>query len=91
MNSASVNTEVYLSFQSMVFYGYMLRNGPAGSYGSSIFSFSYIFSLRTAQSLSHVSLFMTPWTIDHQGSLSIGFFRNEYWSGFPVPTPEESS
>jgi len=54
VNSAAMNTEVYLSCQSMVFYGYMLRSGTAGSYGSSIFSFSYIFSLRTAQSLGHV-------------------------------------
>ena len=48
VNSAPMNTEVYLSCQSMVYYGYMLRSGTAGSYGSSIFS------LRTAQSLGHV-------------------------------------
>ena len=39
VNSASMNIEVHVSFQIMVFSGYMPRNGIAGSYGSSIFSF----------------------------------------------------
>ena len=36
---------------------------------------------------SHVQLFVTPWTIAHQASLSMGVPRQEYWSGLPVPTP----
>ena len=36
-----------------------------------------------AQSLSRVQLFMTLWTIAHQAPLSVGFFRQEYWSGLP--------
>ena len=34
-----------------------------------------------AQSLSHVQLFVTPWTVAHQVSLSMEFSRQEYWSG----------
>ena len=34
-----------------------------------------------------VQLFATPWTIAHQAPLSMGFFRQEYWSGFPSPPP----
>ena len=34
------------------------------------------------QSLSHIQLFATPQTIAHQAPLSVGFFRQEYWSGF---------
>ena len=30
---------------------------------------------------------MTLWTIAHQASLSMGFFRQEYWSGLPFPPP----
>ena len=30
---------------------------------------------------------MTPWTVAHQPSLSMGFSRQEYWSGFPCPPP----
>ena len=31
---------------------------------------------------------VTPWTIAHQASLSVEFFRQEYWSGLPFPSPE---
>ena len=31
---------------------------------------------------------MTPWTAAHQAPLSVGFPRQEYWSGLPVPSPE---
>ena len=40
-----------------------------------------------AHSLSHVRLFATPWTIARQAPLSMGFSRQEYWSGLPFPTP----
>ena len=36
---------------------------------------------------SHVQLFGTPWTVARQTSLSMGFSRQEYWSGLPFPPP----
>ena len=39
------------------------------------------------QSLSCVQLFEAPWTVAHQAPLSMGFSRQEYWSGLPFPTP----
>ena len=30
---------------------------------------------------------VTPWTVAHQGPLSMGFSREEYWSGLPFPSP----
>ena len=39
------------------------------------------------QSLSHVLLFVTPWTVAHQVPLSVGFSRQEHWSGLPFPSP----
>ena len=39
-----------------------------------------------AKSLSHVRLFATPWTAAHQAPLSMGFSRQEYWSGVPLPS-----
>ena len=30
---------------------------------------------------------MTPWTLARQPPLSMGFFRQEYWSGLPFPSP----
>ena len=38
VNSATMNIRVHISFQIMIFSGYMLRSEIAGSYGSSIFS-----------------------------------------------------
>ena len=35
--------------------------------------------------LSHVPLFATLWTVAHQAPLSMGFSRQEYWSGVPCP------
>ena len=37
--------------------------------------------------LSHVGFFAIPWTIIYEASLSIGFSRQEYWSGLPFPSP----
>jgi len=42
-----------------------------------------------AQSLSGVQFFATMWTVALQAPLSMGFFRQEYWSGLPVPPPAD--
>ena len=39
------------------------------------------------KSLSCVRLFVTPWTVACQAPLSMGFSRQEYWSGLPFPSP----
>ena len=39
------------------------------------------------QLLSCVQIFVTPWIVAHQASLSMGFPRQEYWSGWPFPPP----
>ena len=41
------------------------------------------------KSLSHVWLFVTPWTTAYQAPLSMGYSRQEYWSGLPFPSPGE--
>ena len=37
--------------------------------------------------LSRIQLFVAPWTVANQVPLSMGFSRQEYWSGLPYPTP----
>ena len=37
--------------------------------------------------LSRVQLFMTPWTVAYQAPPSMGFSRQEYWSGLPFSPP----
>ena len=44
-----------------------------------------------AQLLSRVWFCVTAWTVAHHIPLSIGFLRQEFWSGLPLPTLEESS
>ena len=41
----------------------------------------------TVKSLSHVRLLVTPWTVAHQAPPSMGFSRQEYWRGVPLPSP----
>ena len=36
---------------------------------------------------SHVQLFVIPWAVARQASLSLEFSRQEYWSGLPFPSP----
>ena len=45
----------------------------------------YLFAC--ACGLSRFRLFMTPWTVAHQAPLSVGFPRQDYWSGLPFPPP----
>ena len=40
------------------------------------------------KSLSRVQLLATPWTAAHQAPPSMGFSRQEYWNGVPLPSPQ---
>ena len=39
--------------------------------------------------LSHVRLFVTPWTVAHQAPLSMEIPRQKYWNGLPFPSPRD--
>ena len=41
----------------------------------------------SAQLLSCIRIFVTPWTAAYQAPLSVGFSRQEYWSELPFPIP----
>ena len=43
--------------------------------------------LKLSHSLSRVWLFAILWTVAHQAPPSMGFSRQEYWSGLPFPSP----
>ena len=45
--------------------------------------------MRVCQLLTCVQLFVTPWTIACQASLSMGFPKQEHWKGVPFPSPKE--
>ena len=46
-------------------------------------------ALAAASHISRAQLFSTPWTAAYQAPPSMGFSRQEYWSGVPVPSPDE--
>ena len=43
--------------------------------------------MNTVKLLSHVRLFAIPWTVAYQAPPSMGFSRQECWSGLPFPSP----
>ena len=74
------NSVKQLSFQKKIFFkNYLLI----------LLIFIYTCVCAHAQSLSRGWLFVTPWTTAHQASLSMGFSRQEYWSGLPFLPSED--
>ena len=47
----------------------------------------YVLCCPMLSHFSHVQLFATPWAAARQAPLSMGFSREEYWSGLPRPPP----
>ena len=71
------------------------------TFNKRLFSSSSLFAIRVVSSaclllllllsrFSHVRLCATPWTAAYQASPSMGFSRQEYWSGVPLPSPMTS-
>ena len=54
---------------------------------SGICPYIYLNRLLLFRCFRRVQLFVTPWTVAHQAPLSMGFSRQEYWSGVPLPSP----
>ena len=51
--------------------------------------YHFLLQCMKVKSLSRVRLLATPWTAAHQAPPSMGFSRQEYWGGVPLPSPEE--
>ena len=49
--------------------------------------YSMLLLLLLLSHFSRVRLCVTPWTAAQQAPLSLGFSRQEYWSGLPLPSP----
>ena len=47
------------------------------------------FAYDKVKSIRRVRLFEAPWTVAYQAPPSMGFSRQEYWSGLPFPSPED--
>ena len=55
------------------------------------FILTLILLLQLLSHFSHVRLCATPQTAAHQAPLSLGFSRQEHWSGLPFPSPMHES
>ena len=55
------------------------------------FSFSLLLLLLLLSHFSHVQLCATPQSAAHQAPPSLGFSRQEHWSGLPFPSPMHES
>ena len=63
-------------------------DSPGKNTGVGCHSFSNAWKWKVkVKSLSCVRLLATPWTAAHQAPPSMGFSRQEYWSGVPLPSP----
>ena len=62
--------------------------GRGGGGGFQSWSRNWITYVSTLNKMfSHISFFATAWTVAHQSPLSMGFSRQEYWSGLLFPSP----
>ena len=65
-----------------------LCRGGGGRVRTAVWGHAHVLNLCSCtQLLSHLRLFVTPWTIACQAPLSLGFSRQEYWRGLPFPPP----
>ena len=86
-NSQTIYREQIFSPElHIVIFAAYLASLLAWSIGISSITFPYCV-LCYAQLLSCVQLLANPWTVAHEASLSMAFFRQGYWSGLPFPMP----
>ena len=74
-------------FAFIFFRGKDSRNHDWHIISSARFEYQWKDACMHAQSLSHVWLFVTLWTVAHQALLSMGFSQQEYWNRLPFPPP----
>ena len=60
---------------------------PGPDWTNFLISYIHMVLVCMLSRFSHVQLCVTPWTVAHQTPLSMGFSRQEYWSGLPCPPP----
>ena len=75
----------------VVLFSHLFQNFPQFNVNHTVKGFGIVNKAEAdvflEQSLSHVQLFVTPWTVACQAPLSLGFPRQEYQSGLPFPSP----
>ena len=75
-------TELVLKYRKICSESFTIKTGHFSIMFSKVLKIAFCFQL-----LSCVWLFATSWTVAYQASLSVEFFRQEYWSGLPFSSP----
>ena len=75
-----------LSFLALLFLPLLSPPSPGSRICSKVLT-KFISALLLLSRFSRVRLCVTPWTADYQAPPSMGFARQEYWSGLPLPSP----
>ena len=75
-----VNKKLHLKWLALLMINFVFNHCQSQEY---VFNHSLCFAL------SHVSVFLTLLTVVCQAPLSMGFPRQEYWSGLPSPSPRD--
>ena len=65
----------------------LVSSHDLSSVHKTLFRFPLRIRMVMVKSLSRVRLFATPWTVAYEAPPSMGFSRQEYWSGLPFPSP----
>ena len=89
VNSAAVNTGVHVSFSILFSSGHTPRNGIVGGFIPPMPMIMMLLLLLSR--FSRVRLCATSQTAAHQAPPSLGFSRQEHWSGQPFPSPMHES
>ena len=83
--------EIFISFEISVDYSSFLYNygTPTLERANGVWHVIYVTERKKVKVklLSCLWLFATLWTVAHQAPPSMGFSRQEYWSGLPFPSP----
>ena len=85
--TAAYQAPLSVGFSRQGYWNRLPLPSPFDLYSS--LNLTVLFSLLCAQLLFRVQPFMVLWTVVHQGPLSLQFFRQEYWSGLPFPSPRD--
>ena len=80
-------TLLVIHFKSSIVYMSVLNSLTISDFDPSPLASISLFSIVKVKSLSRVRLFVTPWTVAYQAPPSMGFSRQECWSGLPFPSP----
>ena len=75
--------------QFLLFFDFSTSFGFLGNWGCAWRVYAGTHRVYEVKPLSHVQLFEITWTVAYKASLSMGFSRQEYWSGLPFPSPRD--